>query len=91
MLYSEIKMELRHIYKIANILKESVLKEQLPKSVLKDMTITVNVSPTTSYGIDKEFYRMTHNDSDEGFVHSKNIDATISDVNFSIREKMEQK
>ena len=34
---------------------------------------------------------MTHNDSDEGFIHSKNIDATISDVNFSIREKMGQK
>lgn len=84
-------MELRHIYKIADIIKESVLNEQLPKSVLKDMLITVKVSPTTSYGIDKEFYRMTHNDSDEGFVHSKNIDANISGVSFSIREKMEQK
>lgn len=82
-------MELRHIYKLADIIKESVLNEKLPKSVLNDMTITVNVSPTTSYGIDKEFYRLTHNDSEEGFTHSKNIDATISGVSFSIKEKVE--
>ena len=52
------------------------------------MTIVVNVSPTTAYGIDKEFYRLTHDNNDDGFVHSKDIDASISNVKFSIREKV---
>lgn len=84
-------MELRHIYKIADIINENILTEKLPRSVLKDLSITVDVSPTTSYSIDKEFYRKTHNNKEDGFVHSKNIDATISDVKFRIREKMEAK
>ena len=82
-------MELRHIYKLADIINESILEEKLPKDVRNDITIVVNVSPTTAYGIDKEFYRLTHDNSDEGFVHSKDIDASISNVKFSIREKVE--
>ena len=81
-------MELRHIYKLADIINESILEEKLPKDVRNDITIVVNVSPTTAYGIDKEFYRLTHDNSDEGFVHSKDIDASISNVKFSIREKV---
>lgn len=81
-------MELRHIYKLADIINESILEEKLPKDVRNDITIVVNVSPTTAYGIDKEFYRLTHDNSDDGFVHSKDIDASISNVKFSIREKV---
>lgn len=84
-------MELRHIYKLADIINENILTDKLPKSILTDLSITVDVSPTTSYGIDKEFYRMTHNNNEKGFVHSKNIDATISGVSFNIREKMEKR
>ena len=82
-------MELRHIYKLADIINESILEEKLPKDVRNDITIVVNVSPTTAYGIDKEFYRLTHDNNDDGFVHSKDIDASISNVKFSIREKVE--
>lgn len=83
-------MELRHIYKLADIINENIYSDVLPKSVLSDISITVDVSPTTSYGIDKEFYRLTHNDTENGFTHSKNINATISGVNFKIREKQRQ-
>lgn len=82
-------MELRHIYKIADIINEAILEEKLPKDVRNDFSIVVNVSPTTAYGIDKEFYRLTHNNSDDGFIHSKNIDATISNIKFNIQEKVE--
>ena len=82
-------MELRHIYKLADVINEAILEEKLPKEIRKDISIVVNVSPTTAYGIDKEFYRLTHNDNDDGFVHSKDIDATISNVKFNIREKVE--
>ena len=81
-------MELRHIYKLADIINESILEEKLPKDVRNDITIVVNVSPTTAYGIDKEFYRLTRDNNDDGFVHSKDIDASISNVKFSIREKV---
>ena len=81
-------MELRHIDKLADIINESILEEKLPKDVRNDITIVVNVSPTTAYGIDKEFYRLTHDNTDDGFVHSKDIDASISNVKFSIREKV---
>lgn len=82
-------MELRHIYKLSDIINESILEEKLPKDIRNDITIVVNVSPTTAYGIDKEFYRLTHDNNDDGFVHSKDIDASISNVKFSIREKVE--
>jgi len=82
-------MELRHIYKLADVINEAILEEKLPKEIRNDISIVVNVSPTTVYGIDKEFYRLTHNDNDDGFVHSKDIDATISNVKFNIREKVE--
>lgn len=82
-------MELRHIYRLADVINEAILEEKLPKEIRDDISIIVNVSPTTSYGIDKEFYRLTHDGSDEGFVHSGNIDASISNVKFNIREKVE--
>ena len=81
-------MELRHIYKLADIINESILEEKLPKDVRNDITIVVNVSPTTAYGIDKEFYLLTHDNNDDVFVHSKDIDDSISNVKFSIREKV---
>lgn len=77
-------MELRHIYKISEIMNESIMKEKLPKEVLSDMTINIKVSPSTLYGIDKEFYCLTHNNSDEGFVHGGSIDAVIGNVKFNI-------
>ena len=57
-------MELRHIYKLSDIINESILENKIPKEILKDTVINVKVSPTTLYGIDKEFYRLTHDNSD---------------------------
>lgn len=82
-------MELRHIYGLADVINEAILEEKLPKDIRNEIMIVANVSPTTSYGIDKEFYRLTHDGSDEGFIHRDVIDATISKVKFKIKEKVE--
>ena len=83
-------MELRHIYKLSDIINESILENKIPKEILKDTVINVKVSPTTLYGIDKEFHRLTHDNSDEGFKHSDTVEATISNVHFKITTKVGQ-
>ena len=39
------------------------------------------------YGIDKEFYRLSHDDSTEGFEHKSEIKVKIDNVNFIIDMK----
>ena len=54
------------------------------------MEICVTVSQQTFYGIDKQLYYMTHNNSYEGFEHTNTfITANIDGVNFKIVPKKE--
>lgn len=84
-------MELRHLYKLSELIKENVDNGNLPKEILTDMEISLQFNPQTYYGIDKEFYYMTHNKSYEGFVHSENlVTATVNSIKFNILPKVKQ-
>ena len=84
-------MELRHLYKLSELIKENVDHGNLPKEILTDMEISLQFNPQTYYGIDKEFYYMTHNKSYEGFVHSENlVTATVNSVKFNILPKVKK-
>ena len=84
-------MELRHLYKLSELIKENVDNGNLPKEILTDMEISLQLNPQTYYGIDKEFYYMTHNKSYEGFVHSENlVTATVNSVKFNILPKKKE-
>lgn len=75
-------MELKNVYTIANSINESIMKGELDKSVLNDLVMTVKVAPNILYGIDKEFYRISHNDTTEGFKHTNKVVAKIDSINF---------
>lgn len=77
-------MELRHLYALSEMINEKIEKEELPLDILDKMEIKMVFSPTTFYGIDKEFYYLTHNSSYEGFVHSEVVNAKINGVKFNI-------
>ena len=84
-------MELRHLYKLSELIKENVDNGNLPQEIVKDMEISLQFNPSTYYGIDKEFYYMTHNKSYEGFVHSENlVTATVNSVKFNILPKVKK-
>ena len=84
-------MELRHLYKLSESIKENVDNGNLPKEILTDMEISLQFNPQTYYGIDKEFYYMTHNKSYEGFVHSENlVTATVNSIKFNILPKVKK-
>lgn len=80
-------MELRHIYSIATAMSKAFESDDMVGSDVGDIEINVSVSPSTLYGIDREFYRQTHNDSIEGFVHKDKIEAVIDNIHFVINEK----
>lgn len=72
---------------IADSINEK-LSNGLPKSVLKEMEVVVNVSPAIQYGIDKEFYRSTHDGETDGFKPSEDdVVALIDGVTFRITSK----
>jgi len=77
-------MELRHLYMLSEMIKEKVDSEDLPEDILNKMEIKMVFNPTTFYGIDKEFYYITHNNSYDGFVHSEMVNAKINGVRFNI-------
>ena len=84
-------MELRDLYKLSELIKENVDNGNLPKEILTNMEISLQFSPLTYYGIDKEFYYMTHNNSYEGFVHSENlVTAIVNGVKFNILSKKKE-
>lgn len=84
-------MELRDLYKLSELIKENVDKGDLPKEILTDMEISLKFNPPTYYGIDKEFYYITHNNSYQGFVHSENlVTATVNSVKFNILPKKKE-
>ena len=80
-------MELRHIYTIAMNLKNIFDTDDLVGADISDIELNVKLSPSTLYGIDREFYRQTHDGSIDGFVHNKKIDANIDNVHFVLTEK----
>lgn len=85
-------MELRHLYTLSEMINDKIGKNELPMDILDKMEIKMMFSPTTFYGIDKEFYYLTHNNSYEGFVHSEVVNAKINGVKFNIQsEQIEEK
>ena len=81
-------MELRDLYSLSELINNNIDKEIFPKEIKDNMEITAYFSPTTFYGIDKEFYYLTHNKSYEGFEHSKDlITATINGIKFKLYQK----
>lgn len=77
-------MELRHLYILSEMINDKIEKKDLPKEIMEKMEINISFPPAIFYGIDKEFYYMTHNNSYEGFVHSEIVNATINGVKFVI-------
>lgn len=83
-------MELNSVYTLANVINESIMKGELDKSILEDLIIDIKVAPNILYGIDKEFYRLSHEDSTEGFKHTNKVNAKINAINF-VFEAIEKK
>ena len=84
-------MELRDLYKLSELIKENVDNGNLPQEMVKDMEISLQFNPSTYYGIDKEFYYMTHNNSYKGFAHSEDlVTATVNGVKFNILPKKKE-
>lgn len=88
-MYQDYNMELRHLYKLSEIIQHNIKNENLPSEVVDKMEITMLFSPTTFYGIDKEFYFLTHNKSYEGFVHSDVVNANINGIKFRILSEIQ--
>lgn len=80
-------MELNDIYKISNAINDKIEQGELHKKVLGDLTIVVQVKPTILHGIDKEFYKLTHEGDTNGFVHSEEVNAVIDGIKFKIVSK----
>lgn len=81
-------MELRHLYTLSEVICDNIEKNIFPKEIKNDVEITMYFSPTTFYGIDKEFYYLTHNNSYEGFERSEElVTATINGIKFKILPK----
>ena len=72
-------MNLDNIYAISNAINEQIIQGKIKKEQLEDMYIHIQVNPDILYGIDKEFYRLSHDDSTEGFEHKSEIKVKIKD------------
>ena len=80
-------MNLDNIYAISNAINEQIIQGNIKKEQLEDMYIHIQVNPDILYGIDKEFYRLSHDDSTEGFEHKSEIKVKLDSVNFIIDMK----
>ena len=80
-------MSLRDIYTLSEIIHIKTKVGDLPNEILNNMEIKLEFDPATFYGIDKEFYYMTHKNSYEGFIHSQVVKANVNGVNFVIVPK----
>jgi len=81
-------MELRHLYTLSELICDNIDKEMLPKDIKENMEITMQFNPSTFYGIDKEFYYLTHDNSYDGFEHSKDmVNAIVNGISFKILPK----
>lgn len=85
-------MDLNAIYEVARAVNKladdgSIRYDDIDRA----MVITIEVDGARHYGIDKELYRRTHNNSDEGFVHSEEpIEVNLFGVHFLIKMKKEK-
>lgn len=77
-------MELRHLYMLSEMIHNKIEEKDFPKDMLEDMEITMVFDPVIFYGIDKEFYYMTHDNSYKGFEHSEVVEARVNGVRFKI-------
>lgn len=80
-------MNLKSIYAIANKINEAVLADSLSKDSLADVEVHIKGSPSQLYAIDRELYRMAHDGSSEGFMHTEKIKAIIDKVSFIFETK----
>ena len=62
-------MNLDNIYTISNAINEQIIEGKLEKGQLEDMYMHSQVNSDILHGIDKEFYRLSHDDSTERFEH----------------------
>jgi len=83
-------MGLRDLYTLSETIRDKINNDDLPEEILDKMEIKMVFKPTVFYGIDKEFYYMTHNNSYEGFVHSEMVNAKINGVKFNIVGEREE-
>lgn len=83
-------MGLRDLYTLSETIRDKINNGDLPEEILDKMEIKMIFKPTVFYGIDKEFYYMTHNNSYEGFVHSEMVNAKINGVKFNIVGEREE-
>ena len=84
-------MELRHLYILSEMIVDKINKEELPTDILDNMEIKLKFNPATFYGIDKEFYYLTHNNTYNGFVHSEVVNAKINGIKFNIHSEQTEK
>ena len=82
-------LDLNSIYEIAKAINTLGEKDIVSfHDIDRSLVVGLEVPSTIHYGIDKEFYRTTHNGSDEGFEHvDAPIEATVSGVRFLITTK----
>ena len=83
-------MGLRDLYTLSETIRDKINNDDLPEEILDKMEIKMVFKPTVFYGIDKEFYYMTHNNRYEGFVHSEMVNAKINGVKFNIVGEREE-
>lgn len=80
-------MDLNNVYALTNSINEEVVKGNLNKNDLNDIVISVLVEPNILYGIDKEFYRISHEGSSDGFTHTSEVRAKLDRINFIFKPK----
>lgn len=85
-------MGLKDLYTISELLGASITKGEFDEDFKESALITLTIDPVKYYGIDKEFYYMTHGNTYKGFQHSKEfINATINGIKFRIYPKKQTK
>jgi len=84
-------MELRHLYTLSEMINEKIDKGDFPKEIEDNIEITVKLDPITFYGIDREFYYLTHGNSYKGFQHKNIVKAVVNGVNFNLLPKNDEK
>lgn len=84
-------MDLKSIFTLSDVIKKNIDDGELPKETTDDMVISIMLPPQIFYGVDKEFYYMTHGNSYDGFVHSTDmVTANINGISFNFYPKNEE-
>lgn len=79
------RIGLNEIYAISEIFNKAIEDGVLKKSMLKNITVDLEVEPSILYGIDKELYYISHDETYDGFVHNEEVDIDLYHVKFKIR------